>query len=53
MTRNEFDAESLVENFCNGLDTEDTIEACNAIIKEAERILEIAENELDSQDEED
>lgn len=52
MTRNEFDAESIVENFCNGLNTEDTIEACNAIIKEAERILEIAEEEIDTQEEE-
>ena len=52
MTRNEYDAEDLVESFCNGLNTEDTIEACNAIIKQAERILEIAEEELESQDEE-
>jgi len=52
MTRNEFDAESLVENYCEGLDADDTIEACNAIIKEAERILEIAEKELESQEEE-
>ncbi|WP_164467757.1 hypothetical protein [Epilithonimonas vandammei] len=53
MNRNEYDAASLVEDYCNGLDTEDTIDACNAIIKEAERILEIAEQEIESQDDED
>lgn len=50
MTRNEFDAENLVEDFCAQLDTEATIEACNAIIDTAERIKDAAEDELESEE---
>lgn len=45
MTRNEYDAEDLIEEFCRDLDTDDTIEACRKIIDVAERILEEAEAE--------
>ena len=50
MTPDQVRAQLSVEDLCNGETPEETIELCNAVISEAERIKEIAEAELEEEE---
>ena len=50
MTRTEFNAIDALEEACRDTDPQETIDICDSVIAEAERIKMIAEDELEEEE---